>query len=305
MQTTFAVSDLQRSVISVPPLCWDRTGQLSAAENLKVIRHIEAGGVDIMLYGGNANFYGLSLAQFEIALDQLEEAAAPDTLIIPSVGPYFGTAMDQVEILMRRNFPTAMLLPTIAVSRPEGVRQAVLRIVEKLGRPIILYVKDENYVTPAIVKSLVDDGALSWIKYAVVREDPTQDDLLEAICAEVPRDMIVTGIGEQPVIAHWTKFGIRAFTAGCVCIAPRRSQEMLLALKAGDLATADRIRQRFEKLEDLRNAHGPIPVLHEAVALAGIAQTGPHLPLMSDVGSEVAAEIEVAAKELLAWQEGE
>jgi len=301
MKTTFAPTDIHQSVISVPPLCRDAALQVDAAENAKVIRHIEAGGVSTLLYGGNANFYNIALSEYAATLDLLAEQAAAGTWVVPSVGPYFGTMMDQADVLKTRKFPTAMILPTLAVSSPEGVRVAVLKFVERAGIPAVLYVKDEKYVTPEVVKALVEAKVISWIKYAVVRPDPAVDPLLRAIVDVVDPAMIVSGIGEQPAIAHWTTFGIRGFTSGCVCVAPRRSQELLEALQAGDLAKAETIRERFHALESLRNLHGPIPVLHHAVARAGIADTGPLLPLLADLDERVQASIHPAAAELLAW----
>ncbi|MEA3213761.1 MAG: hypothetical protein QOE70_6818 [Chthoniobacter sp.] len=303
MKTTITTADLHASVISVPPLCRDGDLKPVAAENARLIRHLESGGVTTLLYGGNANFYNISLAEYEAVLDQLEGGAAPDTLIVPSVGPYFGTAMDQTAILARRNFPTVMLLPTMAVSSPEGVRKAALKIAERLGRPIVLYIKDQGYVTLDVVKSLVSAGVISWIKYAVVRTDPAQDDLLAGLVQTVDPALVVSGIGEQPAIVHWKKFGVTAFTSGCVCVAPRRSQEMLRALQSDDLEQAEAIREKFTLLEDLRNAHGPIPVLHHAVAEAGIAATGPALPLVKDLESPLLGEIGAAARELLKWNQ--
>lgn len=304
MKTTFSQADLHSSVISVPPLCRDAALEVDAAENTKLIRHIESGGVSTLLYGGNANFYNIALSEYEAVLDQLEAAAAPGTWIVPSVGPYFGTAMDQAAILARKKFPTVMLLPTVAVSSPKGVQAAVLKIVEKFGRPIVLYIKDAGYVTLDVVKSLVAAGVISWIKYAVVRPDPAQDDLLAGLVQTVDPAMIVSGIGEQPAIVHWQKFGVQAFTSGCVCVAPRRSQEMLRALQAGDVAKAESIRERFNSLETLRNAYGPIPVLHHAVALAGIAETGPALPLIADLADDLLDEIHPAAEGLMTWNRG-
>ena len=304
MKTTITIADLHASIIAVPPLCRGADLKPNAAENARLIRHIEAGGVSTLLYGGNANFYNIALSEYETVLDQLEAGAAPGTLVVPSVGPYFGTAMDQAALLARRKFPTAMLLPTLAVSSPEGVRAAVMRIVERLGRPIVLYVKDPGYVTIDIVKALVDAGAISWIKYAVVRPDPADDALLAGLVQTVDPAIIVSGIGEQPAIVHWQKFGIRAFTSGCVCVAPRRSQEMLRALQTGDVAQAEVIREKFSILESLRNAHGPIPVLHHAVAEAGIATTGPALPLMADLDAALVEKISPAAHALREWNAG-
>ena len=303
MKTTFTTADLHASVIAVPPLCRDASLKTDAVENAKLIRHIERGGVSTLLYGGNANFYNIAPSEYAAVLDQLEAAAAPETWIVPGVGPYFGTMMDQAALLATRKFPTAMVLPTLAVSTPEGVRAAVMRFVEKAGIPAVLYVKDEKYVTVEVVKSLVAAGVISWIKYAVVRHNPAVDPLLRAIVDSVDPALVVSGIGEQPAITHWREFGVRAFTSGCVCVAPRRSQEMLAALRAGDFARAEEIRARFNSLEALRNAHGPIPVLHHAVDLAGLAATGPALPLMADLSEEVRDEISPVAAGLLGWNE--
>ena len=292
-------ADLHRSVISVPPLCRNSSLRPDAVENSKLIRHIEAGGVSTLLYGGNANFYNIALSEYEEVLGQLEAAAAADTWVIPSIGPQFGTAIDQAAILKGYKFPTAMLLPTLAASHPEGVRNAIPRIAEKAGIPLVLYVKDQGYVTPAVVRALVDTGVISWIKYAIVRENTAEDPLLAAIVDEVGTDLLVSGIGEQPVPAHWNHFGIRSYTSGCVCVAPALSQRMLLAMQAGDAATAEKIRLLFRALEELRNANGPIAVLHLAVALAGIAKTGPMLPLLTDVAEGIHGDIQAAALKLL------
>jgi dihydrodipicolinate synthase/N-acetylneuraminate lyase len=75
---------------------------------------------------------------------------------------------------------------------------------------------------------------------------------------------------------------------------------MLVALRKDDLEGAERIRQVFRPLEDLRNAINPIRVLHEAVRLAGIADTGPALPLLSNLDESDWFRVGAAAKTLLA-----
>jgi dihydrodipicolinate synthase/N-acetylneuraminate lyase len=70
-------------------------------------------------------------------------------------------------------------------------------------------------------------------------------------------------------------------------------------VKKRDWAEAERIRAIFEPLEHLRNAINPIRVLHQAVASAGIADTGPLLPLLSNVESEHVPAITAAAGALL------
>jgi dihydrodipicolinate synthase/N-acetylneuraminate lyase len=71
-------------------------------------------------------------------------------------------------------------------------------------------------------------------------------------------------------------------------------------VRHGDWTEAERIRTIFAPLETLRNAHSPIRVLHEAVAAAGIAATGPILPLLDPIEPAHAPAIGAAARALLA-----
>ena len=75
--------------------------------------------------------------------------------------------------------------------------------------------------------------------------------------------------------------------------------DMLRALKAGDHETAETIRQTFKPLEDLRNAINPIRVLHAATGEAGIAATGPILPLLHEVTADQRTDIAATANQLL------
>jgi dihydrodipicolinate synthase/N-acetylneuraminate lyase len=111
---------LRSSVIAVPPLARDGGLAHAPAENAKIIRHIESGGVDILLYGGNANFYHIALSEYASVLGSLAELAAESTLVIPSVGPAYGTMMDQAAILRDFAFPTVMVLPMQGLTTSQG-----------------------------------------------------------------------------------------------------------------------------------------------------------------------------------------
>jgi 4-hydroxy-tetrahydrodipicolinate synthase len=115
----------------------------------------------------------------------------------------------------------------------------------------------------------------------------------------VDRQMIISGIGEQPAIVHLKDYQLGGFTSGCVCVNPRLSAEMLVALRKDHVEEAERIRQIFKPLEDLRNAINPIRVLHEAVRLAGIAETGPTLPLLTNLDEADWFRVGAAATALL------
>jgi dihydrodipicolinate synthase/N-acetylneuraminate lyase len=299
MLTTLTRETLTASVLAVPPLARSRDFSLNEAENLKLIRHIEAGGVRTLLYGGNANFYHLPLGEYDRTLSFLASAAGADTLVIPSAGPAFGTLMDQAAILRRHKFPTVMVLPQVGITTSEGVATGIEGFVQAAGVPALLYVKHDGYVEPHDVKRLADRGLISGIKYATVRPHPREDDYLRRLLDVVDRRAVISGIGEQPAVVHLRDFGLAGFTSGCVCVAPRLSVAMLAALRAGNWAEAERIREIFKPLEDLRNAIHPIRVLHEAVRLAGVAETGPLLPLLSNVPPADHPAIRAAALRLI------
>jgi dihydrodipicolinate synthase/N-acetylneuraminate lyase len=301
MQTTpITYDDLRSSVISVPPLARKADLTLNDAENTKLIKHLEAGGIRTFLYGGNANLYNIAVSEFGKLLEFLAGAVAPTSIVVPSVGPFYGNIVDQADILKGFKFPTAMILPTLFPAKPAGIQTAVRHFVERSGIPAVLYIKDANYMPPEAAAQLVDEGLISWIKYAIVRDNPAVDPYLSKLIDLVDRKLIVSGIGEQPAIIHLRDFGITGFTSGCVCVAPALSMKCMHAIHRGDYAEAERIREQFFALEDQRNTHGPIPVLHHAVALSGVADTGPFLPLLAPLADERLPAIKQAALDLLA-----
>jgi len=294
------LAKLQGSVIAVPPLARNADLSLNLAENRKLVRHIEGGGVTTLLYGGNANFYNIALSEYDQLLGMLTEIAAKDSWIIPSVGPAYGTMMDQAKILKNYAFPTVMMLPPHAATTPAGFATGARRFVEAYGKPAVLYLKEENIIDVEGAKKLVDDKLISWIKYAVVRKDPKQDAYLAKLVQAVDPTMIISGIGEQPAIIHMRDFGVAGFTAGCVCVAPSPSAKLLKAVLAKNWAEAERLRALFVGLEDLRNGINPIRVLHEAVTLSGVADMGTILPLLSPISDDEKRKVGAAAKALLA-----
>lgn len=289
---------LAASVIAVPPLARDAGERLVREANAKIIRHLEAGGVNTLLYGGNAILYHVRLSEFAGLLAMLAELPAAGTLVIPSAGPSYGMMMDQADVLRDFAFPTTMVLPHQGLQTFTGVETGLRRFAEKLGKPIVVYVKQEGYVTPKEVARLVADGCVSWIKYAIVRDNPDDDPFLRELVDLVPPAMIVSGIGEQPAIIHLRDFRLGGFTSGCVCVAPALSWRMLEAIHATNWDQAEQIQRQFKPLEDLRNGINPVRVLHEAVALADIADTGPILPLLSGLDEEQRKEVGRAAQEL-------
>ena len=301
MKTTpVTAADLAASVLSVPPLARKPDYSLDRDSNRALIRHLEGGGVRTLMYGGNANFYHLPLSGYAETVDFLAEAAGRDTWVIPSAGADYGKLMDAAKILRARAFPTAMALPFGQPSNDSGVATALRRFSDALGKPVIAYVKALGYIEPATLGTLVKDGVVCAIKYAVVLKDPAQDPYLEKLVQVVDGSLVISGIGERPAIVHLRDFGLKSFTSGSVCVAPRGSMALLAALKAKRYDEAEAIRARYIPLEDERDTRGPIRVLHDAVTLAGIADMGPMLPMISNLDATEAAKVKAVATALLA-----
>lgn len=72
-----SVQEFAVSVMAVPPLARRADLSLDAAQNQKLIRHIEAGGVRTLLYGGNANLYHVAVSEYRDLLDLLADSSGP------------------------------------------------------------------------------------------------------------------------------------------------------------------------------------------------------------------------------------
>ena len=300
MKTTpVTPADLSASVLAVPPLARRADLSLDPEANRALIKHLETGGVRTLMYGGNANFYHLPTSEYAATLDFLAEAAGKDTWVIPSAGADYGKLLDQAAILKSRAFPTAMALPFGNPSNDSGVATALRKFADKLGKPVIAYVKALGYLEPKTLGALAKDGVICAIKYAVVREDPAKDAYLDELVQQVSRDIIISGIGERPAIVHLRDFGLKSFTSGSVCVAPRGSMMMLALLQARKYDEAEKIRAAYLALEDQRDSRGPIRVLHDAVTLAGIANMGAMLPMISNLEVSERAAVRAAAVALL------
>ena len=155
---TITPERLSNSVIAVPPLARDAELNVCASENAKIMRHLEAGGIRTLLYGGNAVFYHIALAEYADTLAMLQEQTGADTTVVPSVGPAYGTSMDQAAVLRDFDFPTVMVLPARDIATPKGCATGIRKFAEAYGKPIVLYIKFEGYLEPEDAQTLVDDG---------------------------------------------------------------------------------------------------------------------------------------------------
>jgi hypothetical protein len=121
----------------------------------------------------------------------------------------------------------------------------------------------------------------------------------DALLKELPREIVVSGIGERPAIVHLRDFGLTSFTTGSGLhrAAPVDGASPRAERKRYD--DAETIRANFLPLEDARDAISPIRVLHDAVTLSGVADCGPMLPLLTGLTPDERARVAPVARELL------
>ena len=297
------VEEFATSVLAVPPLARNADLSLNVAQNQRLIRHMEAGGQRILLYGGNANLYHCGMQDYAQMLEMLCASAASSTRVIPAVGPDFGRMMEQAHLLRGSGYRTAMVLPMApGLSSPDGVAEGIRRFVDAAAMPVTLYLKSEQSIDVARIGTLVDEGRILAVKYAVLRQDPSHDDFLRALVQRISAARIVSGMGERPAPVHLTEFRLASFTTGCGCIAPRACMQLLRALQRGDKNAADALYARFMPLENLREAVSLIRVLHDAISLCGLTDMGAQLPLLSAVPAEHREETRALASALLAFE---
>ncbi|MGA1316233.1 MAG: dihydrodipicolinate synthase family protein [Rubrivivax sp.] len=300
---------LPGSVLAVPPLARRADLTLDGPANRALIRHIEAGGVRVLLYGGNANLYHQPVSEFGAMLDLLADAAGPGTWVIPSIGPDYGKMVDQAAVLRRTSYRTAMVLPMSGMTSIEGVEDGLLSISDAAGMPLTVYLRSEDYLSTQALGRLVDGGHVWCVKYAIGRTQSDaqvpRDTYLEALIERIGAARIVSGMGERPVLGHVGRvgrYGLASFTTGGGCIAPRTCMALLAALHKGDADRARALHARFMPLEALRESLSLVRVLHDAVTWSGVADMGAQLPLLSPTPASMRPDVEAAARALLAGE---
>jgi dihydrodipicolinate synthase/N-acetylneuraminate lyase len=298
-------------VFAVPPLARvpGKDRAFDFEQNTRIVRYIAEGGISRFIYGGNAFLYHLTLAEYDQLLEWLSSLQQPGLWLIPSAGPSYGRLMDQAPLLRRYAFSCAMALPCGDPRDAAGLERGLREFAEAAETRLVLYLKEETNMGTNLaagldaVARLVEDGTCIAIKYAVVRQHPENDAYLDQLLQRVDRRKVISGIGERPAIIHLRHWGLPGFTTGSGCLAPAMSAAVFAACRAGKFADAEQIRARFIDIEDVRDEWGPARVLHHALELAGIADTGPIPPFISELPEELQNRIRRVVQELLTQQQ--
>ncbi len=294
-------------VYPVPPLARknDAKRSLDIRENDKLFQFLLSQGIKRVVYGGNAFIYHMTMPEYSEMIEWLS-GLTEKAEIVPAVGPAYGRAMDHAAVVRKHKFASLLALPVGDPRDAAGLEAGYREIAQAAGIPLSLYVKDEaGYGTDKdagldVIGRLVDSKVCVSIKYAVVRKNPAEDPYLRGLLKRVDPSVVISGIGERPAIVHLRDFKLAGFTTGSGVVAPKLSLQLLHAAMRQDYAKAEELRQLFMPLEDLRDTWGPPRVLHHAVALAGVAETGPVAPFLAPLKAAQLAQLKPVAEKLYA-----
>ncbi len=281
------------------PLALDNDLSVNAAASLRLAKHVRAGGLSTLLFGPNANFPSFGRHQYEAAAEIAVDAAR-DGPVILSLGPELGRALDQVPAIERSGLKQVMLLPIHAPADTHGTADGIRHIASRLGHGVIVDLIRDSHLRPVTLRKLVEEGAVSAVRYSVVVSNPGDDGYLDRVIDIVGPERVLSGVGETAAMDHLAIRRLATLSSGAAAIAPTRVRGAADAIRTGDLVTARQLLAPVLEFERVRAMLGPIQVLHDAVSFAGIAPMGPQMPMISKVKDKYRAEMEAATLGLLA-----
>lgn len=277
---TIALNQFARRVVAVPPVALDTDFRIAHAANRALVDYMRDGGIDLLLFGGNANIYHFGLALYSELAEWMADLQSDGLDVIASIGPDFGKALDQVSVLTRAGLEDAMVLPMMFPADPAGVTDGIRRIADRLGNGVIIYIKKDGTISADALAKLFDEGAVRLVKYAVERDNPARDAFLDSLIGAVGKDRIASGMGETPIHDHLGNRQLLTYTSGAVCFAPRAIAALREMYCRGELAQAAEFSRPFLNFERMRAELGGIAVLHAAVSEI-VTDMGPMLPLLA------------------------
>jgi 4-hydroxy-tetrahydrodipicolinate synthase len=297
--TAITPSCLISSIIALPPIARFADGTINVEESRKVVTWLTSANVTAFMYGGIAGLFNARLSEYGQVLNLIETVAPADAWMVPAIGGDFGKAIDQVAILRDRAFPTAILLPFSPV-QPSGVATGIRKLTDAYGKPLMVFYKSTDYLRSADIAALLKDGCLCGLEYGIAPDEngraPHLESLLELVGSA---ERIIDGSGEKTIPGN-SKFGIKGYTSGSGLLAPHISMALLEAVKRGDRPEIEKLSSHFQAFDEARASYSAIPVVHEAVKLAGIADTGAMGPFFdTDYDETETAAIARVTKDLM------
>ncbi|MEV6608562.1 dihydrodipicolinate synthase family protein [Kutzneria sp. NPDC051319] len=261
-----------RSVVMITVTPFDAAGEVDGPAYRSVLRRTLDAGIDVVTPNGNTSeFYSLTAAERDHALDLTVAEAAGRALVVAGVGYDVRTAADSARTARAAGAQAIMIhQPVHPYLSAEGwvdYHRAVADAVPELG--VVCYLRSPHIPAGALAELARVAPNFVGVKYAV--PDPVafgQAVTVVEDAAGVDRLMWICGLAETWAPFFWP-VGAQGFTSGLANVTPGLSLELLAALQAGDRPAATALWRRLKPFEDLRAAKGSadnVTVVKEALA---------------------------------------
>ena len=263
-----SLDDLSRRVrcaAAGPPAGCRATASTSIRTNV-LVRHMLAGGLTRLLYGGNAFLYHVT-RESSSRCSAGWRSMPDDVWAIPSIGPVlWPRASIRRGCVSTVRFPTVMLLPCGDPRDAAGLERGISEIADAAGVPLVVYREGRRQLRPR-------SGSPAWTRWrgsstSARSSAPSSTPscgrtrrtirISTRLLARVDRRRVISGMGERPAVVHLRHRRLPGFTTGSGCVAPALSQSVFEAASNGRLdGGRRRPRADFLPLEDVRDALGP------------------------------------------------
>ncbi|SFZ84625.1 Dihydrodipicolinate synthase/N-acetylneuraminate lyase [Devosia enhydra] len=279
------------------PVALNADLSVNAHETLALARHVRLGGIGSLVVAGNANLQSMSLSQFEAIVELAETAAAAGPVTI-GLGPELGRMLDQAGIVGKSALRSVLVLPIIAPADTHGTADGIRHIAHRLGHGVMVDLMRDNHLRPVTLRKLVDEGAVTAVRYRNSVANPGDDYYLERVLEIMGPACVVSDAGEGALYDHLHVRGMASTSSGIAALTPRLLRRIVGLMPTQPDAAAALMAPVLELMR-IRAMLGPVQVLHDAVTEAGIAAMGPQMPMVSRVKDKYRLPFTAAIRTLL------
>ena len=261
-----------RSVVMITVTPFDAAGEVDGPGYRAVLRRTLDAGIDVVTPNGNTSeFYSLTAAERDHALDLTVEESAGRALVVAGVGYDVRTAVESARTARTAGAQAIMIhQPVHPYLSAEGwvdYHRAVADAVPELG--VVCYLRSPHIPAGALAELARVAPNFVGVKHAV--PDPVAFGQTVAVvedAAGADRLVWICGLAETWAPFFWP-VGAEGFTSGLANVTPELSIQLLAALRSGDRAAAQSLWRKLKPFEDLRAAKGSadnVTVVKEALA---------------------------------------
>jgi 4-hydroxy-tetrahydrodipicolinate synthase len=256
--------------ITVTPFAAD--GTVDETAYAKLVERLAAGGIPVITPNGNTGeFYALSAAETERAVEVTMRAAGSGVAVLCGVGHDVATATAAARHARRSGAHGIMIHqpvhPYVSLDGWVDYHRAIADAVPELG--VVLYVRNPRIGGAQLAALGAACPNVVGVKYAV--PDPVRFATV-ARDAGLDRFTWVAGLAELSAPGYFA-VGARGFTSGLANVSPELSLRMLSELSTHDYPQAMEVWELIRPFEELRAAAesaNNVSVVKEALSQLGL-----------------------------------